>query len=79
MKKITIIILIISLIYLLSAIYFQKDFFVEFIPVILLVLIINFYIIHQHNKKLILYISNGFIFLLLIYFLSIGIALRQDL
>lgn len=78
MKKISIINLIISLIYLALSIYFQSDFFLEFIPVILLILIINFYIIHQHNKKVILYLINGTTFLILIYFLSIGIILRQD-
>ncbi len=52
--------------------YFQTDFFLEFIPVILLILIINFYIIHQHNRKIILYLLNGLIFLIPVYFLSIG-------
>lgn len=78
MKKISIINLIISLIYTVLSVYFQSGFFLEFTPVILLILIINFYIIHQHNKKVILYLTNIIIFLALSYFLSIGIFLRQD-
>ncbi|ANF49265.1 hypothetical protein A0O34_01245 [Chryseobacterium glaciei] len=78
MKKLTVIVLIISLIYVILSIYFQSDFFLEFTPVMLFILILNFYIIHQHNKKVIFYIINSLILLILIYFLWIGIALRQD-
>jgi len=78
MERISTINLMISLIYLILSIYFQSDFFLEFTPVILLILIINFYVIYQHNRKVILYLINGLIFLILIYFLSIGIILRQD-
>ena len=78
MKTISIIILLISWIYLILSIYIQIEFFLEFIPVILLILIINFYIIHQHHRKILLYIFNGIVFLILIYLLSILIFLRQD-
>lgn len=78
MKTISVVILLILWIYLILSICIQIEFFLEFIPVILLILIINFCIIHQHHRKILLYIFNGIVFLILIYLLSLLIFLRQD-
>lgn len=78
MKTVTKIILIISVIYTVLLLYFQYDYFLEFIPLVIVLLAINFYMIYKYNNKLLNFILNGLLFVFLIFCFSFGVALRQD-
>jgi len=78
MKRIPQIILIISIIYTALLLYFQYDYFLEFTPLIILLLAMNFYLIYRYNSKLLNYILNSLLIIFLIICFSFGAILRQD-
>ncbi|EJL68983.1 hypothetical protein PMI13_03422 [Chryseobacterium populi] len=77
MKKITQLILVISIVYTAIFLYFDFDY-LELAPVIILLLTINFYLIYKYNNKLLNYLINGLLFIFLIVCFSFGAVLRQD-
>ena len=78
MKKLTQIILIISIVYATLLLYFQYDYFLEFTPVIILLLAFNFYLIYKYNNKRKNYLFNSLLFIFLIICFAFGAILRQD-
>ncbi|VEH19068.1 Uncharacterised protein [Chryseobacterium nakagawai] len=78
MKTVTKTILIISIIYTVLLLYFQYDYFLEFTPLVIVLLAINFYMIYKYNNKLLNFILNGLLFVFLIFCFSFGVVLRQD-
>ncbi len=78
MKTVTKIILIISIIYTILLLNFQYDYFLEFTPLIMILLAINFYLVYKYNNKLLNFILNSLLLVFLIFCFSFGVALRQD-
>lgn len=78
MKRLTKIILIISVIYTALFLYFQYDYFLKLSPIIVFLLIINFYMIYKYDSKVLNYIYNVLLIVFLIICFSFGAILRQD-
>lgn len=78
MKRLTKIILIISVIYTALFLYFQYDYFFKLSPIIVFLLIINFYMIYKYDSKVLNYIYNVLLIVFLIICFSFGAILRQD-
>ncbi len=78
MKILTKIILIISVIYTALFLYFQYDYFFKLSPIIILLLIINFYLIYKYDNKVLNYIYNALLLVFLMICFSFGAILRQD-
>ncbi|SHM92050.1 hypothetical protein SAMN05444360_12182 [Chryseobacterium carnipullorum] len=78
MKRLTKIILIISVIYTALFLYFQYDYFFKLSPIVVFLLIINFYMIYKYDSKVLNYIYNVLLIVFLIICFSFGAILRQD-
>jgi len=68
---------LISVIYLLLLLYFQYDYFFKFIPVILLLQFVSFFLIHKIPRKVLYYIFNILIFMILSFYYCFGLFLAQ--
>ncbi|ATN06397.1 hypothetical protein CRN76_13800 [Chryseobacterium indologenes] len=78
MKKIPQIIFIISILFIVNFLFFPYFDLLELIPLVILLLAINFYLIYRYNNKAVNYILNGLLFIILIICFSFGAILRQD-
>ncbi|OCA74214.1 hypothetical protein BBI00_07615 [Chryseobacterium arthrosphaerae] len=79
MKRIPQIIFIISTLFIVDFLFFPYFDVLELIPLVIILLAINFYLIYRYNNnKVISYILNGLLLILLIICFAFGAILRQD-
>ncbi len=79
MKRIPQIIFIISTLFIVDFLFFPYFDVLELIPLVIILLAINFYLIYRYNNnKVISYILNGLLLILLIICFVFGAILRQD-
>jgi len=78
MKRISQIIFIISTLFIVDFLFFPYFDVLELIPLVIILLVINFYLIYRYNNKVINYILNGLLLILLIICFAFGAILRQD-
>jgi len=78
MKRIPQIIFIISTLFIVDFLFFPYFDILELIPLVIISLAINFYLIYRYNNKAISHILNGLLLIILMICFAFGAILRQD-